>query len=365
MGSLHPKQDRLCYRRSASVSRKDSLEHQREIEKRRLRDAQSSSLWKRANLKLHQRYKSLLFLLGIETLPDILKEFVRGKLMDALYDQLGGFGLWLKAYPLAFFTVGLCSVIAWLAIITVRESRKPRHSIICDEQAVPYTRNKVSRRWAYSFVALASVCTAALLYGTFRYYQISRGHFRTVEGKNVQLPLIAAINGVQAGIPAIPPSNTPPSMLSLFTNDFPSTMKVSEGLVLEGRNLPMREQMYLDFPAKSEFVGFYIPVSTDPPSGELTFKVCMALRDRVWPFVDDFPKSGLEIQGGIGLQTNTIDELTFTGRVVIYYEDFMSMEQLVKIMDAYKRKKLDVQFRDASYLAGKTDEWRQQLKKKN
>ena len=42
---------------------------------------------------------------------------------------------------------------------------------------------------------------------------------------------------------------------------------------------------------------------------------------------------------------NTMKELTFTGRVFLYHEDFLSITQKAAIISAYKKKGLDVNFR--------------------
>jgi hypothetical protein len=125
---------------------------------------------------------------------------------------------------------------------------------------------------------------------------------------------------------------------------------------MEGIDLSMKQQVYLDFLGKSKFVGFYMPVSTDPISGRKTYKMCMALIDAVQSALDDLPRR-LQMKSGFGLEGNTIEELTFTGRVVLYHEDSLSIIQKVEIINAYKVKHFDVQFRGPDYLANQSDLW--------
>jgi hypothetical protein len=135
-------------------------------------------------------------------------------------------------------------------------------------------------------------------------------------------------------------------------------MKARNDLTIEGTNISIKQQIYLDFLGKAEFVGFYIPASNDPISGVDTVKAAMMLIDQVKSTLDDLPKR-IKMKGGFGEEGNTIEELTFTGRVLIYHMDSLSIMQKAELIKAYGLEHLDVQFRGDDYLAYQTNLWRQ------
>jgi hypothetical protein len=140
----------------------------------------------------------------------------------------------------------------------------------------------------------------------------------------------------------------PPTMSDVFTNDFPNTMKLSdEAIGIEwkdnGTTIQIKRQLYLDFPANSKFVGFYVPTS-DPSDISRTAEACLKLAqvDAVQQALDELPKKTF-IAAGLG-QTTTIQDLTFSGRVVIYHDDFLSITQQADIIRAFAAKHYAVGF---------------------
>jgi hypothetical protein len=327
-------------------------------DERRARQAQKKlaeatpSIVRRSVLVLRKQWKRLLWCLGAPSLLDILKEFVRGKLVDQTYIHLGSIERWLLAYPLAFFTLGLSPVIATIVGATIKESRKPEDSEIFNEQGIPYERQPVSPKWTRGLALVGIACVSIISYGTYRYYQISVGHFKVDGGYNIILP-------VPPGVPMPAPTKPPSSLLDVFNDDFPTLFKARNDLSIEGTNTRLKEQVYLDFLGKADFVGFYIPASSNPISDNNTPKVCVMLIDQVPTFLAKLSKE-TPMWAGYGSQGNTLDELTFTGRVLIYHEDLLSITQEADIINAYKLKNLDIQFRSEDYLMGRIAMWRQQ-----
>ena len=140
----------------------------------------------------------------------------------------------------------------------------------------------------------------------------------------------------------------PPTINDVFTNDFPNTMKLSdEAIGIEwkdnGTTIHIKRQLYLDFPANSKFVGFYVPTS-DPSDLSRTAEACLKLAqvDAVQRALDELPKKTF-IAAGLG-QTTTIQDLTFSGRVVIYHDDFLSITQQSDITRAFAAKHYAVGF---------------------
>jgi len=289
--------------------------------------------------------------LGAPSLLDIVREFARGKLVDQIYGYLGGFGQWLEAYPLAFFTLSLSAAILAIVIVTIRESFVTESSAIYDDRGIPYQKQPITAAWTRGLAMAAIVCIGVISYGTYRYYQIAVSHFKLGANTNITPPVL----------PGAPPkvSDQPPSLSDLFTNDFPDIMKAANDITIEGIDLPMKQQVYLDFLGKGKFVGFYIPISTDFISGKNLYKTCMTLIDAVQAALDNLPKR-IQMKAGLGLEGNTIEELTFTGRVVFYHQDLLSITQRAEIINAYKVKHFDVQFRGQDYLANQTELWRRQ-----
>ncbi len=310
------------------------------------------SVVRRFVLVLQTNGKKLLLWLGVSSLADIIKEFIRGKLMDQMYTNLGGgLGRWLVAYPAAFFTLALCVVLVVVVVATIRESAVAKSSVICDERGVPYQRQPVSPRWIYGLGAVALICICIISYGTYRYYQISVGHFKVSAGTNIILPVLPLE-------PPAPVPPNPPSLLDVFNDDFPNLLRARNDISIEGTNTSFEQQVYLDFLGKSKFIGFYIPRSSNPIAGGNTANLCSMLIDQVPSGLAQLSKN-VWLQGGYGPQTNTLDELTFTGRVLIYHEDLLSIPQQADIINAYKLKNLDVQFRGEDYLMGQIILWRQ------
>ena len=154
----------------------------------------------------------------------------------------------------------------------------------------------------------------------------------------------------------------PPTLIDLFNKDFPNTMKATDDAIgikwNNGEVTRIKRQLYLDFPAKTKFVGFYVP-SSDPLSNVRTFEACMRLAEAVSQALDEIPRK-VAISGGYREQMNTIQDLTFSGRVLLYHEAFLSIQQKATIIDAYTAKHFDVQFMGPDYLGDQIIAWHHQ-----
>lgn len=162
----------------------------------------------------------------------------------------------------------------------------------------------------------------------------------------------------------------PPTLLDLFKKDFPSTLKASDKDVdaytigtPEGSTIKAKRQTYEDYEAKTKFIGFYISKPDPPPkdfSGQDTFAACMELlkHNAVQETFDHFGKQ-VAVMSGYGDQMTTSKELTFSGRVLIYHEEFLSIPQKADILKAYKEKGLAVTFRGSDYLGTQVIAWHQ------
>jgi hypothetical protein len=153
----------------------------------------------------------------------------------------------------------------------------------------------------------------------------------------------------------------PPTLGDFFNKDFSNTMKATDDLKLirqsDNTIIHVKRQVYLDFDAKTEFVGFYVP-STDPFSDE-TFKICRTLVEAVQPAIENLTKK-VEIGGGYKEVDTTLKDLVFSGRVFLYHEGSLSIPQKADLINAYKSKNYDVQFRGLDYLGDQIISWRAQ-----
>ena len=152
-------------------------------------------------------------------------------------------------------------------------------------------------------------------------------------------------------------SEKPPTLTDLFNKDFHNIAGVSDnGFDLRSSNgeiVHIGRRIYLDFPEKSEFIGFYIP------SSKYGFEACLALVDMVHPIITDLPNR-IDVTGGDAGGVTRVRELTFSGRVFLYHEWPLSNKQKADVVEAYSAKGLDVQFRGLDYLGDQIRTWDEQ-----
>jgi hypothetical protein len=146
-----------------------------------------------------------------------------------------------------------------------------------------------------------------------------------------------------------------PTLTDLFKSDLPSLMKVTDKDTVgiqwqKGDVLHITTQVYLDFDAKTQFVGFYIP------SSERTYLASLQLVNAVQDAIERLRKNQ-RIRAGYGDEGTTLDELVFSGRVFLYHEDFLSITEKADIIKAYKQRHYDVQFRGPEYLGDQVIAW--------
>src|SRR5271166_94919 len=140
----------------------------------------------------------------------------------------------------------------------------------------------------------------------------------------------------------------PPTLLDLFRKDFPNVMKGSDSSDVDaytigthdGVTIKVKRQIYEDYAAKTKFIGFYIGTPTPPAmdfSGRATIVACMELlnHNAVQDTFDHFMKS-VAVMSGYGDEMTTSKDLTFSGRVLIYHEEFLPIENKADILRAYQ-----------------------------
>lgn len=162
------------------------------------------------------------------------------------------------------------------------------------------------------------------------------------------------------------PTEKPPTLSDLFTRDFPTVLKATDEAEIDYGDKPIgkvKRQLYLDFDAKTKFVGFYVPNVRGSRASDTTAEICMALSNLVQNTIVDMEKK-VELSGGTRDQMESSRQLTFSGRVMIYHDDFLSITQKAKIIDAFVAHHCDVQFRGPAYLGDQTIAWYHEHNKK-
>ena len=110
----------------------------------------------------------------------------------------------------------------------------------------------------------------------------------------------------------------------------------------------------MNFESKSKFISVYVPHSS---FGYMTYEICKKIpelcevylrdaADRV--FVGSRDPADSSMEGS--------DQLIFTGKIFVYHEDELSLEELGSLESLYKSKKLFPQFRGLNYV---TTRWLQ------
>jgi hypothetical protein len=150
----------------------------------------------------------------------------------------------------------------------------------------------------------------------------------------------------------------PPTLSDLFKTDFPNVFKATDEAVLNSKTdnsvLRIERHVYMDFEAKSQFVGFYIPFLTDNHA----FDVSIALVDVVQPTLDKLDR-GVPV-GGDASGVISAQDLIFSGRVFLYHEHPFSNLQKAQIVQAYHARAYDVSFRGLDYAGEQATVWYQE-----
>ena len=138
-----------------------------------------------------------------------------------------------------------------------------------------------------------------------------------------------------------------PMLKDLFFTDFNAVVKMRSSeplnLTVNSTNVQIWSQAYFDFDSKSEFVGFFIPSAV---AGN-TYAVCAYLA--TLDHANALKHTGTKALGGRIGQMTYQDDLTFTGRVYIYHETDLSIEQRATLVQIYRDHHLDVQFMGTDY----------------
>lgn len=165
---------------------------------------------------------------------------------------------------------------------------------------------------------------------------ISNENIRFVGGYNVRPPDLA--------IPTAPDKLT---LYWLFTEDFPQYWipKIDTRIITDGRENKIESAIFIDFPSRSRFVGFYLP------GGVNTFEVCKTLPNAVGLLNAHFDSGHKFKANGIFDKSETsLAELSSTGRVYVYYEDTLSIQEEAQLDALFNKHHLGLILRGDDWL---------------
>jgi len=221
------------------------------------------------------------------------------------------------------------------------------------------------------------ICWWALLYSYHLFYKVPSEIRAQAAAAHAPLPpkltvpeKIAYLRTVSRHLPPETPvwndkSPEPKSLSALFTQDFPTTMKLSDDAIGiqwkdNGGILHIKRQLYLDFSNKQKFVGFYIP-SSEPPDVTRTVDACLevAKGDAIQMVINEMSKNTPMLAFTKGGPTS-MGQLTFTKKALIYHDDILSPSQRAPIVKAFAVKHYHVQFMGPDYFARRTRTWQHQ-----
>jgi hypothetical protein len=140
---------------------------------------------------------------------------------------------------------------------------------------------------------------------------------------------------------------------NLFLDDFErGSYKVIQGfstdLYRDGKNLgnfPFEIGMYGDFQAKSLFMSLYVPGS------DTAFDLISWFSTGHKDYLYDVRKNVHIWTASPGTQNQLLsDDLIFTRKIYVYYENILSTGQLHTLADFYRRQDLEVEFRGFNYM---------------
>ncbi len=152
------------------------------------------------------------------------------------------------------------------------------------------------------------------------------------------------------------------TLMDLFEEDIPQTVKIKSDYMTQTK-APNRErecyyrfQVYLDWQARSKFIGFYLPMRIGSPDNMIFFgknhKVLLAdMEKRFWTQA-----------GRMGDEPMNMRDLVFSGQVFLYYEGILSPREKVEVIQAYRKAGLNPQFRGLDYLSDRRMERKVNLK---
>jgi hypothetical protein len=140
---------------------------------------------------------------------------------------------------------------------------------------------------------------------------------------------------------------TPLTLRNIFDTDFSNQMTYggeAESTDVDGTHVTISWLVVADFIARTKYLAYYIPRSPK------TVNICAALTSGYQQTLDDADKR-VEIRLSIpGDSADTaLRDLRFSGRIYIYLEQDLPLQQLAALEAAFNNNNAAVQFRGSTY----------------
>jgi hypothetical protein len=163
------------------------------------------------------------------------------------------------------------------------------------------------------------------------------------------------------GAPEIEYYKTPLTLRNLFDTDFnqvkvsgETTFTITNRTTGNAVKVVVQRVMVLDFNARSRFLAFFVPTSTE------TFNVCEALASGYHHILEDLDRSvSVMVRSPADTDATEMKDTTFSGRIYIYHEDSLSLQQLASLDTIFKSQGADARFRGQDYLVFHWNEQRE------
>lgn len=147
-----------------------------------------------------------------------------------------------------------------------------------------------------------------------------------------------------------PVPEIPQTVNALFLSDFNYLLKFNNKGELHAKaengeivKIKIAYSVYMDFAARSRFMSIYIA------SSPATYHACQQVPNFYQEVLKESEEVEVHLKKPGDHATEYSKELTFTGKVYVYHEDDLTLEQLGSLEALYKTKGLLPQFRGQSY----------------
>lgn len=164
------------------------------------------SFWELAIATVRKNWVRLLFLFGISGLADLIKEYVRGKVMEWAVSRVGAAATWFFGDPFSFMTLTAIVALVVLAVMVAREV--PTQSPILRDEQTYYPAANISKGQKRTFYIFVSLVVFLMAFGLYKYATTKalnvifhRETFGEVRSRHVAASVILDIDIVNTGAP--------------------------------------------------------------------------------------------------------------------------------------------------------------------
>ena len=140
----------------------------------------------------------------------------------------------------------------------------------------------------------------------------------------------------------------PKTLKSHFESDFPhgAIMRDLTMTMSDGSSLVVLGRIWMDHTSNTKFLGFYVPHTSDP------FAVTAALAQDFKLLLTPSPAQMVTQNPGEAT-FNDSKNLRFSGRVFVYHEDLLTLQQLGQLEGMFNAESVIPQFRGHQWVAGR------------